>query len=114
MRILLDENFPKSAADVIAAAGHEVFSFADVCEFGADDEEVIWPCAETGRSDPDFRSGFLSHRATDSSRALRNHCRGLASAESKGNPDAIAMVLREFRLPDGESGFHSLGLFLPR
>ena len=71
------------------------------------------PWAETGRSDPDFRSGFLSHRASDSSRALRNHCRGLASAESKGDPDAIAMVLREFRLPDGESGFHPSGLFLP-
>ena len=41
MRILLDENFPKSAAEVIVAAGHEVISFADVCEFGADDEEVF-------------------------------------------------------------------------
>ena len=41
MKILLDENFPKSAADVIAAAGHEVIPFADVCEFGADDEEVF-------------------------------------------------------------------------
>lgn len=41
MRILLDENFPKSAADVIAAAGHEVIPFSDVCDFGADDDEVF-------------------------------------------------------------------------
>ena len=40
MRILLDENFPKSAADVIAAAGHEVVPFADVCEFGANSISV--------------------------------------------------------------------------
>ena len=33
MRILLDENFPKSAVDVVVAAGHEVISFADVCEW---------------------------------------------------------------------------------
>ena len=58
MRILLDENFPKSAADVIAAAGHEVLSFADVCEFGADDEEVFVRAQKLGAviltSDRDF------------------------------------------------------------
>lgn len=58
MKILLDENFPKSAADVIAAAGHEVFSFADVCEFGADDEVVFDRAQKLGAviltSDRDF------------------------------------------------------------
>ena len=58
MRILLDENFPKSAADVIAAAAHEVISFADVCEFGADDEEVFVCAQKLGAviltSDRDF------------------------------------------------------------
>lgn len=58
MRILLDENFPKSAADVIAAAGHEVISFAGVCEFGADDEEVFDRAQKLGAviltSDRDF------------------------------------------------------------
>ena len=58
MRILLDENFPKSAVDVIAAAGHEVISFADVCEFGADDEEVFGRAQKLGAviltSDRDF------------------------------------------------------------
>ena len=58
MRILLDENFPKSAADVIAAAGHEVISFADVCEFGAYDEDVCVRAQKLGAviltSDRDF------------------------------------------------------------
>ena len=58
MRILLDENFPKSAADVITAAGHEVISFAAVCEFGADDEEVFVRAQKLGAviltSDRDF------------------------------------------------------------
>ena len=58
MRILLDENFPKSAADVITAAGHEVISFAAVCEFGVDDEEVFVRAQKLGAviltSDRDF------------------------------------------------------------
>ena len=41
-----------------------------------------------------------------------NHCCGLAPAESESNLDEVAMVLREFRLSDGEQGFHSSGLFL--
>ena len=41
MKILLDENFPKSAVDVIEAAGHEAVQFSDVCEFGMDDEAVF-------------------------------------------------------------------------
>ena len=58
MKILLDENFPKSAAEVITAAGHEVVSFADVCEFGVDDETVFGRAQEMGAviltSDRDF------------------------------------------------------------
>lgn len=48
MKILLDENFPRSAADVIASAGHEAVSFSDVCEFGADDETVFDQAQELG------------------------------------------------------------------
>ena len=58
MRILLDENFPKSAVDVIEAAGHEVIPFVDVCEFGADDEVVFESAQNLGAviltSDRDF------------------------------------------------------------
>ena len=58
MKILLDENFPRSAADVIASAGHESVSFPDVCEFGADDETVFNRAQELGAviltSDRDF------------------------------------------------------------
>ena len=58
MKILLDENFPRSAADVIVAAGHVVIPFADVCEFGADDEEVFDRAQKLGAailtSDRDF------------------------------------------------------------
>ena len=58
MKILLDENFPKTAADVIAAAGHEAIPFANVCEFGADDG-AVFDCAQKLRaviltSDRDF------------------------------------------------------------
>ena len=45
MKILLDENFPKSAVDVIEAAGHEAVQFSDVCEFGMDDE-AVFGCAQ--------------------------------------------------------------------
>jgi len=41
MTFLIDENFPRSAADVLTAAGHEALFVDDVCEFGADDEEVF-------------------------------------------------------------------------
>ena len=41
MNVLLDENFPASAASVVEAAGHSPISFAEVCEFGADDEAVF-------------------------------------------------------------------------
>lgn len=41
MNILLDENFPVSSVAVIEAAGHTAISFADVCEFGDDDETVF-------------------------------------------------------------------------
>ena len=58
MRILLDENFPKSASDVIVAAGHEVVPFEDVCDFGTDDETVFGRAQELGAviltSDRDF------------------------------------------------------------
>ena len=92
MRILLDENFPKSAVDVVEAAGHEVIPFVDVCEFGADDE-VVFESAQNLGAVILTSDRFLSHSAIDSSRALRYHCRGLATAESKCNPDTIAMVL---------------------
>ena len=58
MRILLDENFPKSAVDVVEAAGHEVIPFVDVWDFGADDEVVFESAQNLGAviltSDRDF------------------------------------------------------------
>ena len=58
MKILLDENFPRSATDLIVAAGHEVIPFAEVCEFGADDEEIFDRAQDHGAviltSDRDF------------------------------------------------------------
>ena len=41
MRFLLDENFPRSAADVIEECGHTAIPFASVCRFGDDDETVF-------------------------------------------------------------------------
>lgn len=58
MKILLDENFPKSASEVIEASGNEVVPFADVCEFGAEDEAVFAAAQRIGAviltSDRDF------------------------------------------------------------
>ena len=41
MNVLLDENFPASAASVVEAAGHSPVSFSEACDFGADDETVF-------------------------------------------------------------------------
>jgi len=41
MKFLLDENFPRSAADLIEGCGHEVVRFDAVCNFGDDDDTVF-------------------------------------------------------------------------
>ena len=40
MKFLLDENFPRSAADLIDECGHEAVRFDDVCNSGDDDDAV--------------------------------------------------------------------------
>ena len=58
MTFLLDENFPRSAAEVITAAGHEAILFSDACEFGENDEAVFNGAQRLGAviltSDRDF------------------------------------------------------------
>jgi len=58
VKILLDENFPNSAVDVIADFGHEPVTFLEVCSFGDDDETVFSRAQEIGAviltSDRDF------------------------------------------------------------
>lgn len=58
MRFLIDENFPRTAADVLAEAGHEALFVDDVCAFGADDESVFAAAQSAGAilltSDRDF------------------------------------------------------------
>ena len=58
MRFILDENFPRSAVDLIEECGHEAILFDDVCEFGADDEVVFSEAQRLGAtiltSDRDF------------------------------------------------------------
>jgi len=60
MTFLIDENFPRSAADILTVAGHEVLFVDDVCEFGADDEEIFRAAQERHAvivtSDRDFIS----------------------------------------------------------
>ena len=41
MKFLIDEDFPRSAAEVLAGFGHDSLFVNDVCEFGADDETVF-------------------------------------------------------------------------
>lgn len=41
MNVLLDENFPASAVSIVEAAGHTAISFAELCDFGEDDETVF-------------------------------------------------------------------------
>ena len=38
MKFLLDENFPRSAADLIEESGHEAVRFDAVCNSGDDDD----------------------------------------------------------------------------
>ena len=90
MKILLDENFPRSAADVIALAGHEALFFSDVCEFGADDETVFDQAQELGAviltSDRDFYHTMpLVHP---------EHCGIIVVALRQPNRKAILMRLK--------------------
>ena len=41
MKFLLDENFPRSAVEVIAECGHLAIPFEEVCSFGDNDESVF-------------------------------------------------------------------------
>ena len=41
MRFLLDENFPKAAADMLAARGHQVFDFRGSVDEGIEDDLVF-------------------------------------------------------------------------
>ena len=58
MKFLLDENFPRSAAEVIAECGHTAIPFEEVCSFGDDDESVFAAAQRLGAtiltSDRDF------------------------------------------------------------
>ena len=58
MKFLLDENFPRSAADLIEECGHEAVHFDDACNFGDDDNTVFATaqrlCATILTSDRDF------------------------------------------------------------
>lgn len=58
MKFLLDENFPRSAADLIEECGHEAVRFDDVCNFGDDDNTVFATAQRLGAtiltSDRDF------------------------------------------------------------
>lgn len=92
MKILLDENFPKSAVDVIATAGHEAVPFADVSEFGADDESVFDRAQELNAviltSDRDFYHTMpLVHP---------EHCGIIVVALRQPNRKAILMRLQWF------------------
>jgi len=58
VKVLLDENFPRSAIDVVEEAGHEAASFPDACNYGDSDETVFARAQELGAviltSDRDF------------------------------------------------------------
>ncbi len=58
MKFLLDENFPKSAAEVVEECGHIAIAFEDACDFGADDDTVFATAQRLGAviltSDRDF------------------------------------------------------------
>ena len=92
MRILLDENFPVSAVDVIADCGHEVIRFTDACEFGDRDEVVFAHAQELGAviltSDRDFYHTMpLLHP---------RHCGIIVVALRQPNRQAILMRLKWF------------------
>ena len=58
MKFLLDENFPRSAADFIKSCGHEAVLFDEACDFGDGDETVFVAAQRLGAtiltSDRDF------------------------------------------------------------
>ena len=58
MKFLLDENFPRSSAALIAECGHEAVLFDEACKFGNDDETVFATAQRLGAtiltSDRDF------------------------------------------------------------
>ena len=58
MKFLLDENFPRSSASLIASCGHEAVLFNTACNFGDNDETVFAVAQRLGAtiltSDRDF------------------------------------------------------------
>ena len=62
MKFLLDENFPRSAADLIEECGHEAVRFDDVCNSGDDDNTVFATAQRLGAtiltSNRDFERKF--------------------------------------------------------
>ena len=58
MKFLLDENFPRSAADFIESCGHAAIRFDEACDSGDDDETVFAAAQRLGAtiltSDRDF------------------------------------------------------------
>ena len=58
MKFLIDENFPRSAVDIISAAGHEPITVDELCDLGDDDETVFTAAQSQGAviltSDRDF------------------------------------------------------------
>ena len=92
MKILLDENFPKSAAEVIESAGHEVVLFSDVCDFGANDENVFSVAQRIGAliltSDRDFYHTMPLIHPT--------HCGIIVVALRQPNRTAILMRVKWF------------------
>lgn len=58
MRFLLDENFPKSANELLLVRGHEVYDYREVGELGDSDvlviEKAIELCAVILTTDRDF------------------------------------------------------------
>ena len=92
MKFLIDENFPRSAANAIAACGHEVVPFEAECGFGATDEAVFSAAQRLGAviltSDRDFYHTIpLLHPA---------HCGIVVVALRQPNRAAILARLKWF------------------
>ena len=92
MKFLIDENFPRSATELIAAAGHEPVAVDELCNLGDDDETIFAVAQSQGAviltSDRDFYHTVpLLHP---------EHCGIVVISLRQPNRDAILSRLKWF------------------
>ena len=101
MKLKLDENVPRSAADVLVAAGHDVSTVAEENLVGAEDDEVVRVAAGEDRLLVTLDRGLADARAR-----LPGAHAGIVVLRLRDQ--GAASATRALRRLEEETGFASL------